>query len=94
MIGLRRKSGEALGELSGKEDEFVIDHAVFHQAFGVLLDLVQLCRPVHSGRGKAGLAGVGRIGQAADGSDVLRQSFPDGREPSAVVNVRGGELVA
>ncbi len=72
MIALRRQRGEALRELSGKEDHLVVVDPMLHQAFGVLLDLVQRRSPVQPGRGEAGLAVVGRIGQAADWDDVLR----------------------
>ncbi len=72
MIALRRQGGEALRELLGKEDQLVVVDPMFHQALGVLLDLMQRCRPVQPGRGEAGLAVVGRIGQAAYGDDILR----------------------
>lgn len=72
MIALRRQGGEALRELSGKEDHLVVVDPMLHQAFGVLLDLMQRCRTVQPGRGEASLAVIGRIGQAADRDDVLR----------------------
>lgn len=72
MIALRRQRGEALRELSGEEYQLVIVDPVLHQALGVLFDLVQGRSPVQPGRGEAGLAVIGRIGQAADWDDVLR----------------------
>ena len=72
MIALRRQGGEALRELLGEEHQLVVVDPMLHQALGVLLDLVQRRRPMQPGRGEAGLAVVGRIGQAADGNDVLR----------------------
>ena len=90
MIALRRQGGEALRELLGEEHQLVVVDPVFHQALGVLLDLVQGRSPVQPGRGEAGLAVVGRIGQAANWNDVLWQSFPDIREHLAIVHIRGG----
>ena len=72
MIALRRQGGEALWKLSGEEDQFVVVDPMLHQALGVLLDLMQRRRTVQPGRGEACLAVISRIGQAADGSDVLR----------------------
>ncbi len=72
MIALRRQGGEALRELVGEEHQLVVVDPMFHQALGVLLDLVQRCRPVQPGCGEACLAVVGRIGQAADWNDVPR----------------------
>ena len=94
MIALRRQGGEAPWELFREEHQLVVVDPMFHQALGVLLDLVQRRRPVQPGRGEASLAVVGRIGQAAYGNDVLRQSFPDLREHPAVMHVRGGQFVA
>ena len=65
MIALRRQGGEALWELLGEEHQLVVVDPMLHQAFSILLDLVQRRRPVQPGRGEACLAVVGRIGQAA-----------------------------
>ena len=59
MIALRRQGGEALRELPGEEHQLVVVDPMSHKALGVLLDLVQRCRPVQPGRGEAGLAVVG-----------------------------------
>jgi len=56
MIALRRQGGEAPWELFGEEHQLVVVYPMFHQALGVLLDLVQRRRPVQPGRGEAGLA--------------------------------------
>ena len=72
MIALRRQGGEAPRELVGEEHQLVVVDPMLHQTFGVLLDLVQRCRPVQPGRGEAGLAVIGRIGQAAYRDYVVR----------------------
>jgi len=56
MIALRRQGGEAPWELFREEHQLVVVDPMFHQALGVLLDLVQRRRPVQPGRGEAGLA--------------------------------------
>jgi len=60
----------------------------------VLLNPVIRSRAVTQRGLKASLAGVRRVGEAANGSDVLRQRIPDFLEPPAVVHLRLAERIA
>jgi len=77
IIALRRQGGEALRELLSEENKLVVIDPMFHMAFGVLPNLVQWCRPMQPGRFGLPRRCLPRRGQAANGNDVLRQSFPD-----------------